>query len=239
MEDLMRVVTEQQQQISQLLQRTTPQAQAQPEGAQPQDAGPPVPNYMFEIPDPLLEGLRSEDPGVQRAAYAHLIAGAAQEIHRQMQGTLSENLGPVIEQRLRATIQEESRRKAMHDDFYGTYKFLDVPRLKPMVAETANQVAAEWRTSQWSPQMRDEVYRRVVESLRSVATAAGGIPQPQGPPSVPASGAAPAAPTPAVLGNLGAAVPQAGQPPVILEPGVRPGLRQHGAVADEIEELLF
>jgi hypothetical protein len=232
MADLLQVVMRQQEQLGQLTSRV-----AGPPAEPEEPEGPPVPDYMFEVPDQLLEMVRSEDPNVQKAGLAHMIGGMAQAIHRKMYGELQNSLTPVIDQRVNVVRSEADRRRAMHDDFYGTYKFLDNPRLKPMIATVATQVAAEWRTNEWSPQMRDEVYRRVVDDLRTVAAAAGSAPV-ELPPTVPASGAAPATPTPAVLGSPAPVAP-AGGPPAILESGVRPGLRPSGSVADEVEELLF
>lgn len=233
--ELLGIVRAQQEQIAQLNQRLGG-APGQPE-APPEYTGPPMPDYLFNVPDQILEAVRSDDLEVQRAAYANMISGMAKAVHQSMYGTLQEGLTPIIENRISDSRVEQDRRRNMHDDFYGTYKFLDNPQLKPMIAATAAQVSREWGTQEWSQQMRDEIYRRVVQTLQTVQGATQGGPPPPTPgPAVPAPGAP--APSPAVLGNQGA-VPPAGQPPTILDSGVRPGLRSSGSIADEVEELLF
>jgi hypothetical protein len=241
--DLMALIQRQQGQITELTGRLSQPAAppGQPPGQAP--GQPPtadqIPDYMFEMPDQLVEALQAEDPAVRKSAYAHLIAGAAQAIHAKMSESLQTTLAPMIREQIQTSGQESRRRQDMHDDFYGTYAFLNQPQLKPMVASTAGQVAAEWRTNEWSPQMRDEVYRRVIATLQTVQGVVGApAPAPAPVPTVPAPGAPSGAPSPAVLGNPGAPAP-AGAPPLILDGGVRPGQPSTESVAAEITELLY
>jgi hypothetical protein len=241
--DLMALIQRQQGQITELTGRLSQPAAppGQPPGQAP--GQPPtadqIPDYMFEMPDQLVEALQAEDPAVRKSAYAHLIAGAAQAIHAKMSESLQTTLAPMIREQIQTSGQESRRRQDMHDDFYGTYAFLNQPQLKPMVASTAGQVAAEWRTNEWSPQMRDEVYRRVIATLQTVQGVVGApAPAPAPVPTVPAPGAPSGAPSPAVLGNPGAPAP-AGAPPLILDGGVRPGQPSTESVAAEITHLLY
>jgi hypothetical protein len=211
--DVMSLVMQQNQRIEQLASpaRPTEPASAAPGPPAGAPGAPGVPPYMFDVPDQLIEGLRSEDPATVKSAYAHLLSGAAQAIHQNMYSNLTESLTPIINQRLTETQTTFTKRQAM---------------------------SAEWGTSEWSAPMRDEIYRRVVATLQTLQGYVGTPPAAAA--QVPASGAPGGAPTPAVLGNVPGVQAPAGGPPLILDPGVRPATPSRGvSTADQIEELLF
>lgn len=230
------------------LSRTAPGQPQVPGGAPRVPGGPPQgqpdpTQYAFNIPDEVVNAIRSDDMQLAKQGLSTLLGGMAGAVHERMYESISTGLTPIIERTMHQHASEQGRRQAMHQDFYGTYKVLDHPQIKPMVAAAANQIAQEWGTQEWSPQMRDEVYRRVVGTLNSVQTAVGVPPAAPGAflpaaPTIPAPTVSAAGPT--VLGSPGALLP-AGVPPAILDGGPRPpaSLPGNAGVADQVEEMMF
>lgn len=163
--------------------RRPAQPPAQPAGG-PQ-AEVPVPDYSFNIPDTLLQHLQSDNPTEVRTGVAALAQGVAQTVHRQVMQHAAEMFGAVVQQHIPQMIQQHvtgvETAKEIFSDFYGTYKELNVPTLRPLIAATAQQVATEFRANSWTPQLRDETARRVRAAL-----AAGNPVQPTSPAAPPA-----------------------------------------------------
>ncbi len=124
-----------------------------------------VPAYEYQLPEPLAQLLDSEDPAERQQGVKAIMTGISRTVHRQMleqfQGMLSVYVPRQIEQhQQQQTLQSEIQR-----DFYGTYKELDNPDVRRIVATIAPQVMQEIGVSDWSPVLRDTLAQRVKAML--------------------------------------------------------------------------
>lgn len=184
------------QQLEQMQRDIAAMRQPQQPQQPPEDPNAAVPEYAFNIPDALLEHLRSDNPAEVRAGVGALAQGVARTVHQTVMQQMASLVQTVVPQMVNQGVTGAQMAREIFTDFYGTYKELNVPELRPMIVNVAQQVASEYRASTWSPQLRDEVARRVKAALA----------QPMAP-AIPPS--APAAPKPPTQFGGGAARPAA------------------------------
>lgn len=135
-----------------------------------------VPAYEFELPTPLLQAFDSEDPVQRSKAIGAVMTGTARVVHQN----LMKNVASVME-RLPTIIQSHVtgalRQKEIFDDFYGTYKDLNNPALRPTIVHVTRQVFQEKNVKDWSQDVRDTIAQRVYALLgRVVPTATPPVP---------------------------------------------------------------
>lgn len=152
-----------------------------PAGGQRQDQGQQDgPKYDFNIPQQLVQALTSDKPEDFVMGLKGFATGVALAVHQQMLTQMK----PVIEnmlkthvpQMLTPALEGYNTRKAIFDDFYGTYKELNNPRLYGTIAQTTQEVMTELKTNQWSPAVRDMVAKRVKDYLGAAVGATNGAP---------------------------------------------------------------
>lgn len=143
----------------------------QPQQNQPrQQEEFPVPEYNYNIPEPLIQHLQSENPAEVRAGIGALMQGLSQTVHRTVVKDLTDMMQHVVPQMVRQGVDGANTAREIFTDFYGTHKDLNVPELRPLIVNTAQQVANEFRANSWTPQLRDETARRVKAVLAGHAT---------------------------------------------------------------------
>lgn len=142
------------------------QHQAQP-GQQP---GAPAPQkrYGFQVPQPIFDGLNSEDPQHRNQALVHVMNGVAEVIHDTVLAQVTQLIESVRQEvpaAAQQTVQRTAEAKAVFDDFYGTYPELNDPNIHALVGQISAKIGAKHRGG-WSPALRDEIGREVYRVLK-------------------------------------------------------------------------
>ena len=174
-------------QIAELNGRVEGFTRAQPQPAPQGDAAPEVevPAYEFAIPEKLAGLLNSEDPKERMAGMAHLSRGIAQVTHREVVKSIRAEVGAILPHVIQAHLARSQGAQTVQTEFYGKYKELNSPELRPLVANVASRLAAELKVRSWTPEFGDKVAERV----RAVLTRAAPAPTPS--PSAPPASQAP------------------------------------------------
>lgn len=203
------VLASQQQQLQQ-----TQQTQQQAQQPQQPDVEIPQHGYQFNIPEPLINALASENPVERSQAVQAVMMTTARTVHQEVVRSLRAEMARAVPNLIQGQIQEHQRRQAVFNDFYGKYPQFSDPRLRPVVVQTAQQIATARGFQGWSPELRDAVGAHLTQLFAAV----GGQPM--------APAAAPAAALPAA--------------PVIVPSAARPaGSAPVNHVEQEVRELLF
>lgn len=172
-------------QVSQLTAGQKPGGQ--PQEQPPQDVFAQMPEYIYELPDPLMVSLNSEDPVERKRAMTHLIRGVAQGIHKTVLGVVAQRLTQ-LETAIPSNIQQRMAHaetaRTVHTDFYGKFPQLNNPVLLPVVKQIAEAHMKETGQTHWSPELRDAIGQKVLQVLAGVVPAAA--------PAAPKPAAAPA-----------------------------------------------
>lgn len=152
--------------LSRLSQQLDQGSQQQPEKQEQKE--PEVPAYDFNIPDEIVQGMASEDPGERKKALAAYTKGVAQAIHKTMRSEVQEEFQRVPNM-IQSHTQQTQRAQTIFQDFYGQYPELNRPELRSLITNQAQAMMQENPNMQWSPQVRDEIARRVRGVLQSFA----------------------------------------------------------------------
>lgn len=184
--------------------------------AAPDAKVPDAPDYMFSVPDQLLQLMGSEDPNQVRQGLQALMSGLGQSMHKIVMQAVDEKLATVPSM-ISQGQQVLAQRQIIFEDFYKAHPDLNQPALHSVVSNVGAQVQAEMGAQAWSPQLRDAIAVRVRQSLGLI----------QGTTQV-----APAVPVPAPV--TPAAVPK---PPAMIGSGVSPAPKQAPILGDEILDL--
>lgn len=149
--------------------------QPQTQQRQQQPSAPANP-YNFNIPKQLITALTSDKPEDFEMGLKGFATGVAQAVHTQMLAALKPQIEALlathVPRMVGPQLENYNTRKAIFDDFYGSYKELNNPTLYPMIANITQDVMTALKTNQWSPAVRDTVAKRVKEILGS---AIGGV----------------------------------------------------------------
>lgn len=126
----------------------------------------------IRIPPDVLVALRDDDPAKASEALTGLMFGVLSRAARDSRAFVREELARMREEVPRiATNEVETRTRAqqVEADFYGNYPVLNKPRLRPVVAQTMQEIAQDWisqgKRVDWTPEFRDQLARRVAEDL--------------------------------------------------------------------------
>ena len=167
------------------------------QGQPPSSQGPSAPaevalpdhQYQMTIPDGLDVALISDDQNVRKQAIGALVQGTAQTVHREVVKSMRAEFSRVLPAIIQQHIVQSRQQTAVAQDFYGTFPQYAHPAFKPIVAQLAQQVAAETGARQWSVELRNKVGERLGQLVAAVSGQA--IPGPAVPgPSLPPSGPA-------------------------------------------------
>lgn len=185
------------------------------------------PDFMFNVPDQLIQLMGSEDPSQVRQGVQALMAGLGQSIHGIVMEAVDAKFASVpsmITQGQEMLAQKQN----IFDDFYKAHPDLNQPALHSIIANVGAQVQAEMGLHAWSPQLRDAIAVRVRQSLGQI----------QGATQVAAPAALTAVPVPAPApAPVATPVPV---PPAMIGSGVSPAPAPSGdALARDIVDTLF
>lgn len=138
----------------------------QPEGSpKAQAAEDTTPEYIFDLPDQLVGMISSEDPNDVKTGITTLMAGVCRSVHKQILTEVTQNIAPYIMQttigQLQGQTQEQNTKKAIFDDFYGTYPQYNTAEYIPVVQATAGALATEMGISNYSPEFRNALGARL------------------------------------------------------------------------------
>lgn len=141
---------------------------ARPQNVEPENTGPKKPAFGFNIPDPLVAALSSQDPVEFKQGLGAFAQGVAQVVFEQTIAYQDSLYKPQLESLpslMLQAVQQMQHNKSVEQDFYGTYKELDNPMLRPVVKQVATQVASELGKSAWDAELRDATAKRVKELM--------------------------------------------------------------------------
>lgn len=190
---------------------------------QPEDD--PVPDYLFDIPSNIVEGLAAEEPQQRKQALQQLVRGLGMEVHARVREDMNKRIQNVRSeaQQTQQETQQQSQVENIRKDYFGQYPKHDSDLIRPVVNRKAQEVFNEWGVREWTQNVRDEIGKRVDRELRT-AGFQGEQAQDQG------------------QDQQGADKPngQGGQPHM-RRSGARPSGTAHGGPnsSDDIESTLF
>lgn len=136
-----------------------------------EDKGQKVPEYNFTVPDKLIEALTSTEVPTFKKGVEALIQGMAAAVHYQMAAHMKAMYEPKfdgIPQQVMQMLAHQGESKRIETDFYGTYKELDHPQLRPMVQATAEKIAKEKGIKSWTPELKEETAKQVKALILSI-----------------------------------------------------------------------
>lgn len=126
------------------------------------------PLYNWPVPNEIAEAIGSENPSERGQALQNLLAVVASVVHRNVRQELGQKLdefGQNLPQVVGQQMQTHRRDMDIAADFYGTYPLLNNTQIRGTVPQIAQQVMRAMGTSDWSPQVRDAVAKKVVQDL--------------------------------------------------------------------------
>lgn len=153
-------------------------APAEPAPAEPADG-----NHFadVQVPEALVNALRSDDPVEARTAVNLLVQGAANMAYRKAQADIQSLITEGLPNMMVQFTQATQVAKTVETDFYGTYPQLNKPELKPLVANIGQQIAQEEGAAfaGYTPAFRDKIATRVIQLLQGVVPQAEPQAQPK------------------------------------------------------------
>ena len=180
--------------LAPILQRLTTvlERPAAPAGAPAQPQTPAyaqVPDYGYNIPDQVMQGLSSEDPAIAKQALGTIATGISRHVHqtvlsmtRQM---IQQSLIPHMKQEMESAIAAAE----IFRDFYGDYKDLNDNAFRPMIVAEAQRLAQTHGANfaygpQFKQQLAAAIYAKLGRQMPG-AQAPQGQPQAQYTPPAP------------------------------------------------------
>ena len=142
---------------------------------QPQQAAQPQPQerkFALQVPDQMVDALRSEDPRMVKSAVEAMVNGAAELAYRTALTEATEQMRGIAAEIYSQQQGTVSQQQQIYNDFYNAYPELNTPDLRIIVRAVGEQVAKELGTTTWGPKLRDLIGTRVRKML-------GGQPQEQ------------------------------------------------------------
>jgi hypothetical protein len=133
--------------------------QAQQQAAQgfiPQ--APVAQGFNFNVPPQFMAAINHEDAGVRQQALSGLMNGVANAVATQMRQEMQQQM-EAVPSIVQSQTTQFTRQQQINQDMYTNYPELE--QYRHLVGPTAEQVAKEMAASDWSPQLRDEIARRL------------------------------------------------------------------------------
>lgn len=159
-------------QQGELLQSLVHQTRQQPEIPKTQEQ-PEGPAFAFRVPPQIVQAMRSDDDAQFTAGLEALVSGVANSVWQKFTGEMTTFRGAMSEQ-VAQTVQSQhtaaTERQSIYSDFYGKFKELDNPALRPVVTMVAKQFIDEAGPSfTWNAAFRDKLGETVKTLLSSLA----------------------------------------------------------------------
>jgi hypothetical protein len=149
------------QQVRDQLAQLTGQPQGPPSGVTPPAAQEPQ-AYNFNVPDQYMAALASEDVGQRKLALNGMLNGVANAVAQGVRAEMQQNMQNIPEMISSQTAQL-TQQQEMNRDMYGTYP--ELASFRHLVGPTAMAVARETQAQSWTPELRDEVARRLAPMI--------------------------------------------------------------------------
>lgn len=157
------------------------QAPAPPSGVQP-PAGQEAQAYNFRVPDQYLAALASEDAEQRRGALNGLLNGVANSVAQSLRAEMQQQMQTVPDM-ITSQSAHYAQQQEINRDMYGMYP--ELAQYRHLVGPTAMAVARETQAQSWTPQLRDEVARRLAPMVpglfprvqQNLAAQAAALPQ--------------------------------------------------------------
>lgn len=156
--------------------------QPAPAPVEEQKPEPQKPRFNVAIPEPILAGIRSDDPAESGAAMNGLVNGVMNAVHSAVLEHIEKQVFPRMREIVEVAQQSKTAQQEFHDQFYGKYPELNKGELKPFIFMTAQMVMREeGRSFQGiTPAFQEKVANRIKDLMKL-----GGASQQQQPPQVP------------------------------------------------------
>lgn len=151
-----------------------------------------TPAYAFNVPDPIMAAMASEDPAVRRQGVNTLVQGLGRAIHRTIVTQMRGEFMQVMQNYVANAQQHQQTVAEIKRDYFSAYPQHNHPQLAPIIRQISVDVAGEWRSQKWDAKMRDEVGSRVERFLAQFRAAPAASPAPAAPPMQTPPGARPA-----------------------------------------------
>lgn len=149
-----------------------------------------MPSYAFQIPDQIMALMASENPVERKQGVGVMLQGVARNVHHHVVTSMRRELAQVLPRLVTHVASNRDTARNVFQDFYGTYKELNVPELRPLIVATAEQVAQEIGATTWDDRLKKAIYDRVVATLNAARGQQNGgqVPQAPAPPAMVPSG---------------------------------------------------
>ena len=121
--------------------------------------------FALQVPDQMVDALRSEDPRLVKSAVEAMVNGAAEMAYRTALTEATEQMRTIASEIYSQQQGTVSQQQQIFNDFYGAYPELNNPDLRIIVRAVGEQVAKELGTSTWGPKLRDLIGTRVRQLL--------------------------------------------------------------------------
>lgn len=177
-------------QIANLTTQLQTMQQQQPT-AKPDDSdkgGDDIPQYSFEIPTHIAEGIADEDPSNRAKAIQQLVMGLGQTIHKTVREEFDGKMKAAMQefsQTAESQTQRTTQAERIKKDYFGKFSHHDTDVIRPVVQQVSADVMREWGVAEWSERVRDEIGKRVDGKLQQAGLIVG-QPTPPAPPKPPA-----------------------------------------------------
>lgn len=140
---------------------------------------------LSSIPDPVINGLASDNPAERRAALAQVLGVTAHVVHRlaakQAVEQIRNEMGRVLPAFVQEQLQTHHAKQSVFQDFYGKHPELSHPSLRQVVQTEAVRLSQQLGVREWTPAFRDRLGEHVKSMLRGVAPATVQPQQPAAP----------------------------------------------------------
>lgn len=139
---------------------------------QPQRQGPAdppaydkVPDYGYNIPAEIIQGLSNEDPAIVTKSLGTLMTGVSRHIHQTVHNNVKEMIRSSLIPYLMNQVREEMTTAEIFRDFYGTYQDLNDPVIRPMIVSVAQQMGQQMPNFAYGPQFKQQLAQAVYARL--------------------------------------------------------------------------
>jgi hypothetical protein len=143
--------------MNQEMQALRAQVQQMQGPQQPQQGQEPQ-GFNFNVPPQFMAAINHEDAGVRQQALSGLMNGVANAVATQMRQEMQQQM-EAVPSIVQSQTTQFTRQQQINQDMYTNYPELE--QYRHLVGPTAEQVAKEMAASDWSPQLRDEIARRL------------------------------------------------------------------------------
>jgi hypothetical protein len=155
------------------------------------EAKPQQPRFNFQVPNDVVNALRSDDQEVATHGLNALVNGLSNAIWQAQQEFIASELIPQIPRMIQQHMSMVEERRRVHDEFYGAYPHLNKPELKPFVGQLAIQLAQETGAKTWDTAFSQKLVERLATIIPMTPAPSG---QPKAKPKFNSGGGSPRQP---------------------------------------------